>query len=334
MTSTSSTILGRRKEEEGEHTTMTKPLDQTRLKELRRLRKLSQKALAHNAKLSKETIHRLEKGRQPGNRQSTVEALAKALEVAPGVLTGELPMPVSTAEEPGVAGIGQYQISVRMNGAVRNAFFLAARRYEVPIARIVELAPYLFVLAAEASLKRRRTKLDELEALFDREDELRNSFPHLPRNLVPNFEAIDPLTAERESIDARDILASKLPDNIFERFSPIQDQYSQPGHNPFLLHLQEAGQKTVGITSIELFDRDSTRFTVCRDEVIKIAGGDENLAERIMWGWAILHEMPRELLAEDAEQARIAWLRERVQEEEEKVREEEIRSYKRLVELL
>jgi hypothetical protein len=51
-------------------------------------------------------------------------------------------------------------VTYREDGAVRNAFTLTALRYQVPIARIVELAPLLFVLAAEASLKRRADTTD------------------------------------------------------------------------------------------------------------------------------------------------------------------------------
>lgn len=62
-------------------------------------------------------------------------------------------------------------VSAELSGRWCRAKRLHARRSElqVPIARIIELAPLLFVIAAENSLKRRAEKLDELETLFERE---------------------------------------------------------------------------------------------------------------------------------------------------------------------
>jgi transcriptional regulator with XRE-family HTH domain len=300
---------------------MTRHILPDRLRYLRLVHKLSQHDLAAKAGLSKTSIYRLETGRQPGRRQRTIDGLAKALNVDAGVLTGELPLPALRSGTPEDADTGQYQINVRVDGAVRNAFQLAAQRYRVPMARIVELAPFLFVLAAESSLERRGAKLAELEALFKREEELQPGFPHLPLIVVPNFEAKDALIAESESIEARDILASGLPDDIFDRFRHVEREYDEGVHNPFVLHLREAASAGAGGASIQYFDRSAAHFSVCREDAMTIAGGDRKLAERIMQGWAMLHEMPRELASDDAAEARIAWLNEKVVEQEARLAE-------------
>lgn len=136
---------------------MSQIIDQTRLKALRADRGLSQAQLARKAKLNKQTMYRIEAGEHRHVRSRTVENIAKALAVDPKVLTGELPMPESDAKatQP-TPDTGDYVINVPVDGAIRNAFTLAALRYRMPIARIVELAPYLFVVAAEASLERRK----------------------------------------------------------------------------------------------------------------------------------------------------------------------------------
>jgi hypothetical protein len=202
-----------------------------------------------------------------------------------------------------------YSINVPVSGAIRNAFWLVQKRYKIPIARIVELAPFLFVLAAEASLERRRAKLAELQERFDGDDDLRRNFLHLPYGIVPNFGADDIVAAEQESIDGRDILASTLPDDIFDT-GRVAQSFLEDVDNPFVVYLNEAAAADRGGASIVAFHRSQTVFTVCREDTLELAGGDEDLANDIFNGWVVLHKMPRELLNDDAVDARIAWLRE------------------------
>lgn len=296
---------------------MSKPLDPNRLKDLRTDRKLSQEALAKKAKLSKESIHRLEKGgqAQSGAREKTILGLAKALSVEPGVLTGELPIPgedKTAPSAPDAIAFEMYPMNYRVDGAVRNAFTIAALRYNVPVARIVELAPLLFVLAAEGSLEHRRKKLSELTEVFCRGDALRPNFLHLPFEIVPNFRADDAIAAEQESIDKYDILATTLPDDIFNT-PPVKDGYDEDEDNPFVKWLQAEADKLKGAASIERFHRHDTTFHVCPEDAAILAGGDEKLAASILRGCVVLHKMPRELLSDDAIEARLTWLREQQQ---------------------
>jgi transcriptional regulator with XRE-family HTH domain len=291
---------------------MSKPIDPNRLKEIRLLRKLSQEALSKKAKLSKESIHRLERGVQSGARPKTIDGLVKALEVEPGVLTGVLPIPTrdSTAPDtPDTALFEMYPMNYRVDGAVRNAFMIAALRYQVPVARIVELAPLLFVLAAEASLERRRAKLAELQDVFDRGDALRPNFPHLPYEIVPNFRADDAFAAEEESIDRHDILATTLPDEIFDT-KPVAKDYDEDEDNPFVVSLQAEAERLKGVVVIERFHRHDTTFHVCPKDALALAGGDAKLADSILRGCIVLHKMPRELFSDNSTKARIAWLQE------------------------
>jgi transcriptional regulator with XRE-family HTH domain len=282
---------------------MIKPLDPTRLRELRQARKLTQEALATKAGLSKETVYRLEKGRQPGNRQQTINGLAKGLDVNPGVLTGDKPMPAASPPDWDAEDSERYQVNVRVSGTVRNAFSLTALRYDVPIARIVELAPLLFVLAAEASLKRRRTELDEFEGSLV-SGLLSEYFPHLPSVALDNAELNDTLQDETDSIAARDILAERWTSG---------DDYDAGMDNPFVAYLKEACGDDTDIASIEGFCRDSVNIAVCRGHALKLAGGDPQLATLIIRGDALLHEMPHDLLDADATEARTAWLREKAE---------------------
>ena len=295
--------------------TQTQVVNPDRLRQLRALRGLkSQEDLARTAHLNKQTVYRLENGRVSRIRAATVEKLCKALKVAPDVLAGKMPIPDGDGPTREPVEGDKYQVPGRVDGSTRNALSLVARRYRIPITRIVELAPLLFALAAEQSLERRRSKLAELEAHFDHEDSLRENFPHLPMTIAPSFEAADTIDEEKKSVADRDILGSGLSDHIFERFGPIQESYDAAEHNPFVTYLKEASSKYSSVIEIKSFHGHGlTNYVVCREDAMKLAGGDEVIAHGILVGWVQLHEIPRELLKDDAITKRMEWMRPRVE---------------------
>jgi transcriptional regulator with XRE-family HTH domain len=299
---------------------MSQTIDPSRLKKLRADAGLTQAALGKKcarveidgkkAPVDKQTIYRIETSdHRQAVRPGTLARLAAALDVSPDVLTGQAPLPESEPTPARPSNDDDYSINVSVDGAIRNAFSLVQMRYRVPIARIVELAPFLFVLAAEASLERRRIKLEELKNAFTGVQFLLSNFPHLSTFLCPPDPDGPDLDVEAKSISARDILGDNLPDTetLGQLFEPDCEESE---HNPFVVYLKEAAPTDRGVASIRGFDRDSSGFDVCREDALKLAGGDEGLANDIVGGWAPLHKMPRELLNDDAIDARIAWLRE------------------------
>ena len=131
-------------------------LDPERVRKLRDRLSLSQEGLAKRAdNLNKQTIYRLEKRRSPV-RKGTLGRLAQALGVDPEVLTGEKPIPSDASQPSASEDEASYQLNVRVDAAVRNAFELVARRYKISVPKIAQLAPLLFVIIAEQSLKHRR----------------------------------------------------------------------------------------------------------------------------------------------------------------------------------
>jgi transcriptional regulator with XRE-family HTH domain len=167
------------------------------------------KELERRTSIKMQTIHRLEAGQHAAPRKRTVERLCKALDVTPAILSGEEPMP-RIHEEPGDYPSYTSQISVRVDRSARNAFSLVSSRYRIPMARIVEIAPFLFVLAAEASLEHRSANI-----LSERNSP--QKFPHLPVTVGRRDScAEDALDAEQDSIAQKDILAASLPDRIFK----------------------------------------------------------------------------------------------------------------------
>lgn len=293
---------------------MTQALDPGRLRLLRKRRGLTQEALATKAGLSKQTVYRLERGGQLGNRQRSLEGLCRALGVDADVLSGRMPLPVSDQPPSEPSDDSRYQLNVRLDGAVRNAFSLVALRYKIPISRIVELAPLLFVLAAEGSLDRRRAKLAELEAQFEREDELRSNFPHLPYSIAPCFEADDSIAEEYASIENLDIFGLRISDDIFYRFGPVAKEYHADKHNPFAVYLMNEVSKKDGLAEIIYLGSGHSVYRVCQEDASALADGDEELAKCILHGGVLINEMPRELLGEGTTAARIAWMRPKLEE--------------------
>ena len=136
-------------------------LRSNRLYDLRKAKNLSRAGLAGLSKVSVRTIQRLENPAERSNnpRGNTLDRLARALQVEPGVLTGDLPLPDSgnmPASEP-----RRVQVSAEIAPKARLAYDLVKRRYGVSATEIINMAPLFFALLIEGSLARRREKLEE-----------------------------------------------------------------------------------------------------------------------------------------------------------------------------
>jgi transcriptional regulator with XRE-family HTH domain len=289
-----------------------------RLKELRDLRGLSQEALAQKARLNKQTIYRLENGRQPP-RQKTIQRLAPALGVEPEVLTGEKPIPSDRARPP--ESKDPAQLNIRLDPFIRNAFSLLALRYRVPIKSIVKVAPLLFFLAAEESLKRRRKILEEFEVASSHAEDLRANLPHLPLGWTATYYASK---AEEMSIANRDLFASDLFASE-TKSDPLSygwpEEYNEEKDNPFSAYLKELAEAHEDI-AVEAVGPTRTEYEVGRSEAIELAGGDERLAEGLLNGWGLIHEIPRNLLGKGAVSERVEWLRRKVEQAEQAAAEQ------------
>ena len=304
---------------------MRKPIIPSVVRTLRERLSLSQKELAAKAGVSKDSLSRLERGEQSGTAQRTQTDLAKALDVAPAVLTGdqEIP-PLSGQEMPSKWEAPRDQWNIRVDSAVRNAFALTAIRYQIPVTRIVELAPLLFVLTAEQSLERRRSRLADLQEKLADVDVVAAEFHHLPQTLNPGYIADETIRAERQSISKHDLLAVGLSDQLYPEYELQKPDYDADEDNPFVSDLKDMVERTAatagGIAEISSFSRDRTDFQVCGQEALDLAGGDKELAQGILSGWAPIHEM-RELLGSDQLPQRILWLRQKREEHQASMRQ-------------
>ncbi|MDE2333178.1 MAG: helix-turn-helix transcriptional regulator [Rhodospirillales bacterium] len=284
---------------------MALPIRPELLRELRRRQGLRLHTLAERAGISKDSVWRIENGMQPGNREDTQRRLARALNVEPAMLTGERPLPE-------VAPVARGRWTVEVSEAARNAAILAARRYRVGEALIVELAPLLFVLAAEESLGRRRALLAQLETALGKTAEAGEEMPHLA-GIGEAGEAVRAaVVAEERSVAARDLFARDLDPDML---AALGDGGGDGGaDNPLAVFLAENARRvSIGapdLARVAQVTETGASAVLCGAEALEAAGGDAALAAAIVSGRIALGDMPRALWAGEA--ARLDWLRDQI----------------------
>jgi transcriptional regulator with XRE-family HTH domain len=265
-------------------------LDPKALIEARKTKGWTQLQLSEATKpqINVSTISRIERRKKASRvRERTVKQFADAL----GVQSTDLCKDATS--EPDL-------VKVSMNVRARNALALVARRYKISRRLIIELAPLLFYVAAEQSLRGRRKRLEELRDAAKSFDELRSEVIAGPP--LPPGEREEELEREDHSIQLGD---------IFGHFSPVRcwdDEY-----NPFVAFLDETLEAVLGpehpdreFGSVRSgpTDRAELSYGICFEEAAEIVGGDESAAMAIIAGRVALHEMPKGTPAERAEWAR------------------------------
>ena len=293
---------------------MSIKIDPARLSKLRKDQRLTLDALADKSRIARETIHRIEKGRPLRTRASTLTKLSAALGVQEEVLTGQVPMPSVPRSDNELAREQKSQLTSQFNveigRAEHNAYVLVAQRYGIPMTRVAELAPFLFVLVAEQSLRWRKSLLDQFSGLLDQQHAMLTSFPHLNTSIAMRDDAADVLQAEEHSIAAKDILASQLPERIYDDFSRLKWRYDETADNPFVRYLTHIASDHSDVLDLAYFSADDmTMYTVCKDDLQRLTGGDRTLADAVRFGLIQLSAMPRHLNDEARKEDRIAWMR-------------------------
>lgn len=284
------------------------PIIPDRLRQLRQMKKLSREELAARSKISARQIHRLEsESASNATRERTINQLAGALRVEPGVLIGELPMPeyatVARLEEG-----ERVQVSALIEPEVRLAYDLIKRRYGVNPTAIFNLGPLLFTLLAEGSLAWRREKLKEVDEAAERLYDLGEG--HLSFAHAAFYE--EAAGYEDESIEKRDLFGTIA--------DPGWSGYDKSTNNPFADYLREFERK-IGDPNVIHLDPallnlagPMNRFPhhqVCMSELEEITGGSIEATEALRLGHTRIKDIPEELWAENADEQRRDWLKER-----------------------
>ena len=298
-------------------------IDPERLRYLRKKQKLSLVKLAKKTKhvnspgITEKTIQRLEATSQQNTavREHTIESLVKALNVDPGVLTGDLPLPESDNmpdDNP-----DRVQIGAQIAPKTRLDYDFIKRRYGVNATDIINMAPLFFVLLAEGSLAWRREKLDEAKEAYGHLMQVdgfwNGGFEYCEE---PRNEGIE---REEDSITKADLFGDHLFFNDSNYDFPIRP-FDSTKNNPFTHYLRKLAEE---LAASGVVDVDSgvlslasnfkfPHYDICRDELDHIANGSPDAKKALEIGFARLSEIPDELMAEDASEKRAKWLKEKL----------------------
>jgi transcriptional regulator with XRE-family HTH domain len=271
------------------------------LKRLRAAKGWSLDQLAEKAKINKQTLHRLEKGEHGSSRENTIRKLARVYGVGQAVLTGGEKLPDAPDNDPPFL---MSKLSFPISTSTLNALFLVGQRYHVPQSDIVELAPFLFCWAAEASLRKRRDRLQRAEAARDNARELEAKMRHLIRSDSEDFK--NKINAERQSIEDGDL------------FGMSHDYYSTANDwtdNPFALFLDSLTEDMGEEDTFEGYGSfDYPIYRICADVAAQFADGDADLTDHILRGHLELNQMPKEIRDPVNFKRRAEWVQEKVQE--------------------
>ena len=292
-----------------------------RIKELHARSGKSQEQLARQAKIHRRHFQRIEQCQEDtySVRENTLEKLARALKVAPEVLTGEHDMPPSDGKAARSDGSRVVrQTTIRLDTQSTLNYDLIERRYGVNLQEVVNIAPLLFVIHAEQSLRRRKrlnkSRLESVEQIM----ELSEAFPKL-KSLIgyPDsdywFEDSDQHLSELGSIDNNDIFAERI----------YNETPGDGGANPFVAHLDAVlaemdSPLLARISRFEDLPFDAVMYfpgnrvpdhEVCRSDLLEITGSDFLALMALKSGAVRIRDIPEELMADDKLVERVTWLR-------------------------
>lgn len=288
----------------------------SRLKALRLRLKLTPTKLAGRLRALKKpvtskTISNIEKheGETYPVRENTLNSLAYALGVQREVLSGEAPLPPESF--PGAP------IQMQPDSRTSLNYELIARRYGVSLEDVFNIAPLLFVKAAEESLTRQKRVLEDevLEATRNNvtPDERPRSLDMVPEGLLDFMDGEDAGSLFRyrlEAIEKNDICEETVPYD----YEPIV----RP--NPFAAYLKEIWASELGPKMASVLgygymgDFDYLpggrvpQCSVCNDDLEKITLCSSRASLALTSGAVAIKDIPEELWDPKRAGDRVVWL--------------------------
>ena len=295
-----------------------------RLRSLRQQKGLSRPQLEKKSGITERTIQRLENESQrcQKSQEHTVNSLANALGVEPGVLTGELPLPKFNKVPTSAAK--QVQISAQITSKARLEYDLIKHRYGVSATELINMAPLFFTLLAEGSLAWRRERLKEPKEAIDRLTQVEVDDGWSVCCISGANIAYKGVAAEENSISKVDLFG----EHLLSELSDIDDEFLEaygflclPIYNPFASYLRKLEAELAIPSVVDVVDIDDSEiepslkfptYDICRDEFDGIANGSNYAKMALKTGHVRISEIPKELMAEDAGEERVKWLKKRM----------------------
>jgi len=271
-------------------------------------------------KVSLPTIKRIEStkdGTYPANDR-VAEGLAKAL----GVTVDDLSKPPTdeAEREASLRQFGYRPLRTMLDAETAMAFHMVQHIYGIPIHSQIVMAPLFAALLAEGSLAWRRERVAEIEDAAERLMDLGGghfSFAHSA------YRSIDGAGEERDSIGKRDLFGEQVGSDTFDLgFDPSQN-------NPFADFLDHfAKQVEAKTVSFEQGDGWKTsegmpEYRIGADVIRELTGDDPDAEYALLRGHVKLKEIPADLLGDEHEADRIAWIVGRIPDEELEKRKKE-----------
>jgi len=264
-------------------------------------------------KVSLPTIKRIEStkgGTYPANDR-VAEGLAKAL----GIAVDELSKPPAdeAEREASLRQFGYRPLRTMLDAETAMAFNMVQHIYGIPIHSQIVMAPLFAALLAEGSLAWRRGRVAEIEDAAERLMNLGGghfSFAHAA------YRSIDGAAEERASIGKRDLFGEHVGSDAFDLgFDPSQN-------NPFADFLDQFATQVEAKTVS--FERDAgwktsegmPEYRIGADIIRELTGADPDAEYALLRGHVKLKEIPANLLGEEHEVDRIAWIVSRIPAEE------------------
>jgi hypothetical protein len=243
--------------------------------------------------------------------ERVAEALAKAL----GVSIEDLSRAPSEEEdlEASLRKSGYRPLRTMVDAETALAFKMVQHIYGIPIRSQIEMAPLFAALLAEGSLAWRRKRVEAIEEAADRLMSLGGGHFSFAYSA---YRAEDGAAAERDSIARRDLFGEHVGDDAFDfGFDPSKN-------NPFADFLENFS-KEVGAESVT-FDKDFgwktseglPNYRIGADIISRQTGDDPDAEYALLHGHVQLKDLPEELLGDDKEAERVAWMIERIPSEE------------------
>ncbi len=295
-------------------------IDADRLRTLRQRKKLSRPDLHRDSGITVRTIQRLENepDRCKRTREYTVSKLAEALDVEPGVLTGELDLP--DADEAPFAEPDPVRIGAQIAPKVRLAYDLIKRRYGVNATDLINMGPLFFTLLAEGSLAWRREKSRQAVDAIDPVEKIEGFWRGGLATGLYDF-VYEGIELEKESIQKADLFGehllddpdSSLVDRSFfdpEEENPLADYLRKLADD---LAVPDIVKVDVGELDVELNFR-FPKYEVWPEELANIANGSLKCRLALEFGLLRISEIPDDLMGSNTKKERQQWIEDRLPE--------------------
>ena len=294
-----------------------------RLHERRKATRMSREELAEKSGVSVRHIARIESQDELVPVQPrTLQRLARALRVKPTDLTSD-GTPLPPVELP------LTELRVRMSHETRLNYSLVGRHYGVGEREIATLAPLLFALLAEGSLKWRREAVAEVDKALANLHQMRGEGSQLYfTSLCTDINM--GLGAEETSIAKADLLGdlvrgkenelAEWADEVApfaDYLCKLADELEQPEIISFAPNSQWRPDLLYGV---DLYGAEP--YNLCAKEFREITGGSKHAQWALLSGDTRISEVPKELWLEEAKEQRIKWLEDRLSEDVRKNQEQ------------